>query len=43
MGLEDVSLFENLNNGIDNNSAKNDVGSRIHIKREGAGSESFQA
>jgi len=43
MSLEDDSLFENLNNGIGSNSAKSEVGSRIHVKREGAGSESLQA
>lgn len=41
MDLKDDSLFENSNNEIDNNSAKNEVGSRIHRKREGAGAESF--
>lgn len=41
MDLEDDSLFENLNSEIDNNSAKNEVQSRIHIKRGGAGSKSF--
>lgn len=41
MDLKDDSLFENLSNEIDNNSARNEVGSRIHIEREGAGAESF--
>lgn len=41
--LEDDFMFENLNNGIGRNGARNEVGRGIPVKGEGAGCEPWHS